>query len=225
MGGAFCVFSRFTIWRLPCFSSWKRILFGPDRPSICRFLPITFPTCSTFRTGFPFGITGSTRRASSATSGALRSKSSSTWFGRSSCGISRERSVARLCGLALILSLIVRTALVAHYGSGIWVYAFTITRADGLWVGSGLAALYALHGQFPAGLCGSSAGLGLLFLGAIVVLRPINQLWLTGTYMSMIGITGVACLSGALLVLALRPEKTRLGGLLQMPWLRSVWQI
>ncbi len=136
-----------------------------------------------------------------------------------------QRSVARLCGLALILSLIVRTALVAHYGSGIWVYAFTITRSDGLWVGSGLAALYALHGQISSRTLRILGGIGLLCLGAIVVLRPINQLWLTGTYMSMVGITGVACLSGALLVLALRPKKTRLGGLFADAVAAHVWQV
>jgi peptidoglycan/LPS O-acetylase OafA/YrhL len=131
------------------------------------------------------------------------------------------RALARLCALALFVIFVVRILLIAHFGAGIWVYAFTITRADGLFVGSAIAAIYATKGPISNRFLASSAAIGAAALAVIAVVGPARQLWLTGTYMAMIGVPAVALLSGVLLVYSLQFTGSALGRFFQQRWLRA----
>jgi peptidoglycan/LPS O-acetylase OafA/YrhL len=131
------------------------------------------------------------------------------------------RGVARLCAAALLFTFVVRIFLVAHFGSSIWLYAFTLTRADGLYVGSALAAIFALKGQLPNRLLAGLTAGGLAALATVVALGPARALWQTGTYMAMFGILGIALLSGALIVYSLRFSEGRLGKFFQQRWIRT----
>ena len=127
------------------------------------------------------------------------------------------KGVLKLSGALACAALALRMILIPHFGDGIWLYAFTPTRADGLFVGSALAAVYAAKSQISkrvlAGMvAGATAAL------AVVAAHGLNQLWLTGPYMSTIGISAIAILCGALIVFCLQ-----FGGfarLFQMEWLR-----
>ena len=131
------------------------------------------------------------------------------------------RAISKLCVAALVFSLVLRFILVSHFGSGIWIYAFTLTRADGLYVGALLATVYALRGQISNRLIGGlfAGGVGLLAL--VAFLGPVRQLWLTGRDMSTIGITGLALAGGATLVFCLKFDKSVVGRFFQQSWLRS----
>jgi peptidoglycan/LPS O-acetylase OafA/YrhL len=131
------------------------------------------------------------------------------------------RSITKLCSVALVVSLVLRTLLVAHYGTDIWVYSFTITRADGLFVGSAIAAVYALKGQISNRLLATSAGIGLAGLATVAAIGSARELWLTGTYMSMFGISALALLGGALVVFCLQFADTPVGRFFQTRWLRT----
>jgi peptidoglycan/LPS O-acetylase OafA/YrhL len=127
----------------------------------------------------------------------------------------------KLCSIALFVSLLLRIILVAHFGNGLWVWAFTITRADGLYVGSALAAIFALKGQFSNRLLVGLLAGGGAALAIVASLEPPRALWLTGTYMAMVGILGLALLSGGLIVFCLRFSEGPVGRFFQMPWLRN----
>lgn len=131
------------------------------------------------------------------------------------------RAVIKLCSIALLLSLVLRMILVAHFGNGIWVYAFTITRADALYVGSALAAIYALKGHFSNRLLAGLTAGGLAGLVTVAVLGPARELWETGRNMAMFGISGLALLSGALIVFSLRFPESAVGRFFQQRWIRT----
>jgi peptidoglycan/LPS O-acetylase OafA/YrhL len=131
------------------------------------------------------------------------------------------RAIARLCLVALLVTLVVRILLVAHFGSDVWVYRFTITRADGLYVGSALAVIYAVKGHVPKRLMVGLVALGGAALAIIALFGPARQIWLTGTQMSMIGISGVALLSGASVIFCLQSDETSVAKLLKQRWLRT----
>lgn len=131
------------------------------------------------------------------------------------------RAITRLCALTLLFVFVVRIFLVAHFGHGIWVYAFTITRADGLFVGAAIAAIYAIRGQVSNRLLASSAAIGATALAFITVVGPARQLWLTGTCVAMIGIPAIALLSGVLVVYCLQFTGSALGRFFQQGWLRA----
>jgi peptidoglycan/LPS O-acetylase OafA/YrhL len=131
------------------------------------------------------------------------------------------RAVVKLCAVAFVVSFALRVILDAHFGTGIWVYAFTITRADGLYVGSALAAILALEGHISNRILGGLTAGGLLALAMVAVFGPARCLWETGEYMSIFGISGVALLSGAAVVFCLQYTETRLGRFFQQGWIRS----
>ena len=131
------------------------------------------------------------------------------------------RAIIKLCSVALVFSLVLRLFLVSHFGNGIWLYAFTITRADGLYAGSALAAIYAIKGHFSNRLLTGLTVGGVAGLATVAALGPANALWLTGPKMATFGISGLALLSGAFIVLSLRFAGSGVGRFLQQRWLRT----
>jgi peptidoglycan/LPS O-acetylase OafA/YrhL len=132
-----------------------------------------------------------------------------------------KEAISRLCVAALLVSLALRIMLVTHFGHGIWVYAFTITRSDGLFVGSALAVVYALKGRVSNRLLGTLAGTGAAALAAIAIRGPVNQIWLSGTQMALIGIPAIALLSGALIVFCLQFAETSFARFFRARWIRN----
>jgi peptidoglycan/LPS O-acetylase OafA/YrhL len=132
------------------------------------------------------------------------------------------RAISRLCAAALLSSLVLRLILVPHFGDGIWVYAFTITRADGLFVGSAIAAIYALNkGQISNRLLAGFTAGGVAALAMVAVLGFPRDLWEAGNWMARVGISGVALLSGALVVFCLQFAQTSVGRFFQRRWIRT----
>ena len=131
------------------------------------------------------------------------------------------KSIVKICGTGLLMTLALRLILVPKFGAGIWVFAITPTRADGLFVGAALAAILAIKGEFPKRLLVGMATTGALLLVAVPIFVPARQLWETGWLMAEIGITGVALCSGALIVYCLTYSESRLARAFQTPWLRS----
>jgi peptidoglycan/LPS O-acetylase OafA/YrhL len=62
------------------------------------------------------------------------------------------KAIVKVCAVALLITLALRIILVTNLGVGIWVFAATPTRADGLFVGAALAAILAIRGEFPKSL-------------------------------------------------------------------------
>jgi peptidoglycan/LPS O-acetylase OafA/YrhL len=131
------------------------------------------------------------------------------------------RSILKVCGIALCATLSLRLILVPLFGAGIWLFAFTPTRADGLFVGAALAAILAIKDEFPRPLRLSLATVGLVALASVPLFAPARELWLAGSLMAVIGITGVALLSGALIVFSLTYDESTLAKIFKMGWLRS----
>lgn len=131
------------------------------------------------------------------------------------------RSIVKVCAGALCTTLMLRLILVPHFGDGMWLWALTPTRADGLFVGAALAAIFAMKGEFPKPLLAGMTTAGGLALGAVAVFVPARELWLTGRLMAVIGITGLALLCGALIVFCLQYTESPLAKFFQMGWLRS----
>jgi peptidoglycan/LPS O-acetylase OafA/YrhL len=131
------------------------------------------------------------------------------------------RAVTKLCAAALFVTVVLRIALVTHFGNGIWVYAFTITRADGLFVGAAIAAIYAVKGQISRRLLAGTTAAGAGALAIVAVIGPARQLWQTGTAMAMIGIFGIAVLSGALIVFCMEFNQTAVATFFKQRWIRT----
>jgi peptidoglycan/LPS O-acetylase OafA/YrhL len=132
------------------------------------------------------------------------------------------RSIVKVCAVALCSTLALRLILVPNFGDGIWLYALTPTRADGLFVGAALAAIYRIRGEFSKPLLQGLTSAGCVCLAAVAIFAPVNELWLTGQLMSVIGISGVALLCGALIVFCLRYNEGRLAKVFQLKWMRSL---
>jgi peptidoglycan/LPS O-acetylase OafA/YrhL len=131
------------------------------------------------------------------------------------------KAIVKVCAISMLVTLTLRMLLVPSFGPGIWVFALTPTRADGLFVGAALAAVLAIKGAFPKPLLAGIAIAGVLLLAAVPIFVPARELWETGSLMAVIGITGVALCSGALLVFCLTYRDSRLARTLQMRWLRN----
>jgi peptidoglycan/LPS O-acetylase OafA/YrhL len=131
------------------------------------------------------------------------------------------KSILKVCAIGMLMTLALRLILVPHFGPGIWVFALTPTRADGLFVGAALAVILAIKGEFPKPLFAGLASVGVLLLLLVPIFRPARELWETGHLMAMIGITGVALLSGALIIFCLTYSESRLARTFQMQWLRN----
>jgi len=131
------------------------------------------------------------------------------------------RSIVKVCTGALCAALTLRLILVPSFGAGIWIMAFTPTRADGLFVGAALAAIFAIKGEFPKPLLVGMATVGFISLGSIPLFGPAREVWLAGRLMIMIGITGLALLCGALIAFSLTYDQSILAKIFKMGWLRS----
>ena len=135
------------------------------------------------------------------------------------------RSIVKVCAGALCTTLTLRLILVPHFGDGIWLWALTPTRADGLFVGAALAAIFAMKGEFPKPLLAGMTTAGGLALGAVAVFVPARELWLTGRLMAVIGITGLALLCGALIVFCLQYNESLLGEIFSNGMAAKLWQV
>jgi hypothetical protein len=124
------------------------------------------------------------------------------------CLAARPGSIVKVCTAALCATLALRLILVPNFGDGIWLYALTSTRADGLlwerpWRPSS-----------PSGRVSQTSARGLasaecFCLAGVATFAPVNETWLTDHLMSVIGISGVALLCGALIVCCLRYDESR----------------
>ena len=56
------------------------------------------------------------------------------------------KAIVKVCAISMVVTLTLRLLLVPGFGPGIWVFALTPTRADGLFVGAALAAVLAIKG-------------------------------------------------------------------------------
>ena len=131
------------------------------------------------------------------------------------------KSIVKVCAAGMLMTLALRLILVPAFGPGIWVFALTPTRADGLFVGAALAAILAIKGEFPKPLFPCLASIGVFLLALVPIFRPARELWETGHLVAIIGITGIALCSGALIVFCLTYSESRLARVFQMRWLRN----
>jgi peptidoglycan/LPS O-acetylase OafA/YrhL len=131
------------------------------------------------------------------------------------------RSILKISGIGLATTLVLRLILVPKFGAGIWVFAATPTRADGLFVGAALAAILAIKGKFEKSLIIGLAAVGALLVVAVPIFKPARELWETGALMAVIGITGIALCSGALIAYCLTYSESRLARVFQAKWLRN----
>jgi peptidoglycan/LPS O-acetylase OafA/YrhL len=107
------------------------------------------------------------------------------------------------------------------FGSALWIYAFTFTRADGLFVGAALAVILAAKGEFPKSLVISLASAGVGLLAVIPIFVPARELWETGRLEAVLGTSGAALCSGALIAYCLTYQESRLARWFQADWLRN----
>jgi peptidoglycan/LPS O-acetylase OafA/YrhL len=130
------------------------------------------------------------------------------------------KSIYRVCAAALCFTLLLRTILSAHFGYGAWMLFCPLTRSDGLFVGSGLAALLASGYRLSHRhlLTWGSGGVATLLL--VVVLRGRKELLYGGPLMSTIGFSGLATLFGVLIAYSVQ-SSTGLARFFETAWLRS----
>jgi peptidoglycan/LPS O-acetylase OafA/YrhL len=130
------------------------------------------------------------------------------------------KAVYKLCGAALCVALAVRIVSGARFGFGTWMLFFPLTRADGLFVGSGIAALFASKYRPSKRLlaaAAAAAGFGLVTIAAGGHL----QLLYGGPLMSTYGLTCVAVLFGAFIAYSLLFHGDALPKAVKARWLRT----
>ena len=130
------------------------------------------------------------------------------------------KAVYKLCGIALCFTLTLRFVAGTHFGFGSWIDFFPLTRADGLFVGSALAALLASNHRFSRRLLAGIALPCVLALG-LVALTGYHQFFYGGPYMYTIGYSSIAILFGVLIAYCLEFNNAGLSRVLQVKWLRS----
>ncbi len=130
------------------------------------------------------------------------------------------KKVYKLCGISLCFALALRIVLGARFGYTTWMLFFPLTRADGLFAGSALAALLAC-GYRPSRriLAGLTVGCFLAFL--LVALTGYHQFFWGGPYMSTIGFSGLAIGFAVLIAYCLQAGDAPLPRALQAGWLRA----
>jgi peptidoglycan/LPS O-acetylase OafA/YrhL len=132
-----------------------------------------------------------------------------------------SKTILKICAGAMVTTLALRIIFMPIFGFAIWIYAFTFTRADGLFVGAALAVILATKGEFPKPLVIGLACAGVGFLAVIPIFVPAYEIWETGRLEALLGTTGVALCSGALIAYCLTYRDSRLARLFQMSWLRN----
>jgi peptidoglycan/LPS O-acetylase OafA/YrhL len=132
-----------------------------------------------------------------------------------------SRAVYRICAGALCFTLVLRIILGAHFGYGAWIQFFPLTRSDGLFVGSGLAALLATghrptHKQLL--IWGTVCFATLVGVAAI---RGREELLYGGPLMSTIGFSALAILFGVLIAHCVQFHTNLLTRFFEAPWIRA----
>ena len=128
------------------------------------------------------------------------------------------KAVYKLCGVALCLTLALRIVAGSHFGFGPWIFLCPLTRADGLLVGSALAALLASKCQPSKRLLAGLASAAVLGLAAIS-LGGYRQLFYGGPLMSTFGFTSLAILFGVFVAYSILFSDAALPQALQAKWL------
>jgi peptidoglycan/LPS O-acetylase OafA/YrhL len=130
------------------------------------------------------------------------------------------KTVYKLCGVALCLTLAVRVFAGGHFGYGAWLQFSPLTRADGLFAGSGLAAMLASNYRPSKKLLAClTAACSLSFL--VIALTGYRQFFYGGPFMSTIGYSSYAILFGVLIAYCLESGQATVPRLLQARWLRG----
>jgi peptidoglycan/LPS O-acetylase OafA/YrhL len=130
------------------------------------------------------------------------------------------KAVYRLCGIALCFALALRFFGGMHFGYGSWIDFFPLTRADGLFVGSALAAILASNHRFSKRLLAGIALPCVVALG-VVAMTGYHQFFYGGPYMYTIGYSSIALLFGVLVAYCLEFNNAGLSRMLQVKWLRG----
>lgn len=127
------------------------------------------------------------------------------------------KKVYKLCGIGLCCLLAMRVIGGAYFGYGFWMQ---LSRADGLFAGSALAALLASNyrpsKRLLAGFA-AAAALGLVIVG----FTGYRQLYYDGPFMSTIGFSSLAILFTVLIAYCLEFNDGLLPQALQARWLRA----
>lgn len=131
------------------------------------------------------------------------------------------KTVLGLCVVGAACALLLRVALVSHFGPHLWIHCLTITRGEGLLIGSALAVLNSGERRISPKLLGAMA-VGGAAIVAIAIARDPAELSNTdaGPYMYTICVSGLALLFGAL-VGASQFSVPILTPALQSAWLRK----
>lgn len=129
--------------------------------------------------------------------------------------------VLRLCVVGVACALLLRVVLVGHFGPHLWIHCLTITRGEGLLIGSALAVLNSAGNRINPKLLIAMASGGASII-VFVILRDPTELSNTdaGPYMYTICVSGLALLFGAL-VGASQFEVPFLTRGVKTGWLRS----
>ena len=131
------------------------------------------------------------------------------------------KKLYKLCGLALCCSLALRIALGPRFGYSEWMLYFPLTRADGLFAGSALAALLAT-GYRPTRKLMVSLALACCFVLSFIALVDHRQLFFGGAYMTTIGVSSVAVGFTVLIAYSLQSAGAPLSRGLRSQWLRAL---
>lgn len=117
--------------------------------------------------------------------------------------LSSEKAIASICYIGLALALPLRFFLYYHYfGDNFGLAQITSSRVDGLFIGAACAVFMFRHKR-PVPLrwiVGSAIG-GVIILGYIALFHR-GELVATGKWMTTVGISGFALISGALVALS-----------------------
>jgi peptidoglycan/LPS O-acetylase OafA/YrhL len=131
------------------------------------------------------------------------------------------RAVYRVCAGALCFTFLLRIVLGSHFGFGAWMQFFPLTRSDGLFVGSGLAALLASGHRFSHKQLLSWAAAGLGTLVVVVLVGGHADLLYAGRLMASIGFSGLSILFGVLIAHCIQFHTSLLTRFFETPWIRA----
>ena len=130
--------------------------------------------------------------------------------------------VLRICVVGAVCALVLRITLVSHFGPHLWINQLTVTRGEGLLIGSALAILGSEGRKISSRLLVGMAAVGLAIVAFVIAADP-TELFNTdaGPYMYTICVSGLALLFGAV-VGASQYNVPFLTTALKAPWLRNL---
>lgn len=110
------------------------------------------------------------------------------------------KALIRICALGVVSALSLRIAIVSHFGPHLWINWLTVTRGEGLLVGSALAVLNSGHRRINPRLLVVMALAGSAIIAATGILDPAEfSNTDAGPYMYTICVSGLALVFGALI--------------------------